>query len=119
MQSAYTTVLGSEVVKDGRLQDVLDRILKQTVECGFFVQRYARSRSFAGLWHDNDTESPAYDYTTGKAIAEPFSDTDGLVARYQDTFEQLQKEFQGRIAVKVALITAGIATTVSEISKLT
>ncbi|KAF7968265.1 hypothetical protein HWV62_31107 [Athelia sp. TMB] len=115
MQSTYATVLGSEVVKDERLQDVLDRILKQTVECGFFVQRYARSRSFAGPQHDRDIENVAYHYTAGKAVTEPFSHTDGLAARYQDTFEQLRKEFQGRITVKVALMTANIATTVNAI----
>ncbi|KAF7970098.1 hypothetical protein HWV62_24966 [Athelia sp. TMB] len=115
MQSTYATVLGSEVVEDERLQDVLDRILKQTVECGFFVQQYARSRSFAGSQHDRDIENVAYEYMTGKAVTEPFSHTDGLAARYQDTFAKLREEFQGRIAVKVALITAGIATTVNEI----
>lgn len=47
MQSTYSIVVGSESLKDERVQDVLDRILKQTVVSGFFIQDYARGRTFA------------------------------------------------------------------------
>ncbi|KAF7972326.1 hypothetical protein HWV62_18430 [Athelia sp. TMB] len=98
IQSTYAIVIGSDIVKDERLQDVLGRILKQTVECGFFIQDYARGRSFAG-----------------KVVPEAFKSTDLRVAQYQSTFEQLQREFRGRIATKTALMTVGIASTVDAI----
>ncbi|KAF7968096.1 hypothetical protein HWV62_31995 [Athelia sp. TMB] len=98
MQSTYSIVVGSESLKDERVQDVLDRILKQTVVSGFFIQDYARSRTFAS-----------------KAITEPFSDTDGLVARHQAAFQQLRAEFTGRVATQTALALAHLATTVNEI----
>ncbi|KAF7968264.1 hypothetical protein HWV62_31105 [Athelia sp. TMB] len=115
MHSTYATVDGSEVVKDERLQDVLDRILKQTIECGLFIQQYARGRSFAGSSHDNDVENSADSLMIGKVFAEAFSNTDGLVAQFQGTFEQLKEEFHGRIATKTALMTADIASTVKNI----
>lgn len=47
MRSMYSTVIGSENLKEDKLlQDVVDRILKQTVDCGFFIQNRTR-RSFA------------------------------------------------------------------------
>ncbi|KAF7965388.1 hypothetical protein HWV62_44069 [Athelia sp. TMB] len=98
MQSTYEIVDGSEVVKDERLQGVLGRILKQTVDCAYFIKHYARPRS-----------------SLGKAIAEPFSNTDAQTAQYQGIFEQLQEEFCGRLATKTALVTVGIAAAVDAI----
>ena len=31
------------------LQDIIEQILKQTIECGYFIQGYMRC-SFAGTW---------------------------------------------------------------------
>ncbi|KAF7966597.1 hypothetical protein HWV62_37809 [Athelia sp. TMB] len=104
LQSTYAIVDGAEVVKDDRLQDVLGRILQQTLDCAYFIQHYARSRS-----------SLTYDFTIGKAITEPFSDTDARVAQYQQKLGQFQLEFHGRIAVKTALLTVGISATVDAI----
>ncbi|KAF7980717.1 hypothetical protein HWV62_37189 [Athelia sp. TMB] len=98
MQSTYSIVVGADVLKDTHLQDVLQRILKQTVVCGFFVQNYARRSSF-----------------TGKAIMEAFSRTDNLVAQYQDAFQRMLDEYQGRLATHTALVTVTLATTVNKI----
>ncbi|KAF7964760.1 hypothetical protein HWV62_3252 [Athelia sp. TMB] len=98
MQSTYAIVDGSKIVEDERLQDVLGRILKQTVDCAYFIKHYARPRS-----------------SLGKAIAEPFSNTDAQTAQYQGIFEQLQEEFCGRLATKTALMTVRIAAAVDAI----
>ncbi|KAF7972469.1 hypothetical protein HWV62_17886 [Athelia sp. TMB] len=99
LQSTYAIVDGAKVVKDHRLQDVLGRIFQQTVDCAYFIQHYARHRS-----------------PLGKAITEPFSDTDARVAQYQDRFRQFQEEFNSGIAVKTALLTVGVSATVDAIS---
>ncbi|KAF7966263.1 hypothetical protein HWV62_39407 [Athelia sp. TMB] len=101
MQSTYSVVIDSEVVRDARLHDVLERILKQTVDCGFFIQQYARPRSY-----------------TGKAITEVFTHTDALVAQYQSTFEQLLKEFHDRVATKTALMTVDIALELAKVAAM-
>ncbi|KAF7970202.1 hypothetical protein HWV62_24790 [Athelia sp. TMB] len=98
MQSTYSIVVGADVLKDTHLQDVLQRILKQTVVCGFFVQNYARRSSF-----------------TGKAIMEAFSRTDALVAQYQDAFQRMLDEYRGRLATHTALVTVTLTTTVNKI----
>ncbi|KZP25150.1 hypothetical protein FIBSPDRAFT_394252 [Athelia psychrophila] len=48
MQALYSIVVGADNLADERIQNVLERVLKQTVICAFFVQEYARRGSFAG-----------------------------------------------------------------------
>lgn len=50
INSTYSVVIGSEVLKDERLQDVLGRILKQTIDCGYFIQNYRDRGKFLGVW---------------------------------------------------------------------
>ncbi|KAF7966264.1 hypothetical protein HWV62_39409 [Athelia sp. TMB] len=88
MQHTYSVVVDSNIVDDGRLQDVLGRILKQTA------------------------------FKTGKTISEAFSHTDALVAQYQGTFGQLLEEFRGRIATKTALMTIDIALEMAEVTAM-
>lgn len=48
MADVYSFVTLVERLKDNEnLQDTVEEILKQTIECGFFIQEYAR-RSFGG-----------------------------------------------------------------------
>ena len=50
MEETYSFVaLVDELKKNVVLQDVVGQILKQTIECGFFIQEYAR-HNFAGKW---------------------------------------------------------------------
>ncbi|KZP21272.1 hypothetical protein FIBSPDRAFT_1044227 [Athelia psychrophila] len=98
MKSTYSIIFGSEILEDELLQDIVNVILKQTIECGFFIQEYTRGRTFAG-----------------KAITETFSSTDGVVSRYEATFQQLRKEYTGRIATQTAVVTSKTAATVDAI----
>jgi hypothetical protein len=48
MEETYSFVtLVDELKKNEVLQDVVEQLLKQTIECGFFIQEYAR-HNFAG-----------------------------------------------------------------------
>ena len=48
MEETYSFVaLVDELKKNVVLQDVVGQILKQTIECGFFIQEYAR-HNFVG-----------------------------------------------------------------------
>ncbi|KZP25092.1 hypothetical protein FIBSPDRAFT_950476 [Athelia psychrophila] len=93
MQSTYLIVVDAENLADERVQYVFERVLRQMVICGFFVQAYARRGS------------------SGQALAEFLSSTDALVAGYQATFAQLRDEFTGRIATKTAINIGNIAAT--------
>ncbi|KAF7970100.1 hypothetical protein HWV62_24970 [Athelia sp. TMB] len=118
MQSTYSAVVHSEVVKDERLHDVLERILRQTVDCGFFIQQYARPRSYTGSWRDKGRRDCRSNFRIGKTITEVFTHTDALVAQYQSTFEQLLKEFHDRVATKTALMTVDIALELAKVAAM-
>ena len=50
MEETYSlAILVSELKKDERLQDIINQILRQTIECGYFIQEYTR-RNFGGMW---------------------------------------------------------------------
>jgi len=50
MEKAYSFVISADELKNHPvLQDIIEQILKQTIECGYFIQGYAR-RGFGGTW---------------------------------------------------------------------
>ena len=50
MEETYSlTISANELKKDEKLQDVINQILRQTIECGYFIQEYTR-RNFGGTW---------------------------------------------------------------------
>ena len=49
MEETYSLAISvSELKKDERLQDIINQILRQTIECGYFIQEYTR-RNFGGM----------------------------------------------------------------------
>jgi hypothetical protein len=54
MEDLYSFVaLTDELAENHVLQDIVEQILKQTIECGFFIQEYSR-RNFGGMWQGDD-----------------------------------------------------------------
>ena len=50
MEETYSLAMSvKELKNDERIQDIINRILRQTIECGYFIQEYTR-RNFGGTW---------------------------------------------------------------------
>jgi hypothetical protein len=50
MEDTYSFVDSmDELKKNHVLQDIVEQILKQTIECGYFIQGYMR-HNFGGMW---------------------------------------------------------------------
>jgi len=50
MEDTYSFVDSMDELKRNRvLQDIVEQILKQTIECGYFIQEYMR-HNFGGMW---------------------------------------------------------------------
>jgi ABC-type amino acid transport substrate-binding protein len=50
MEDTYSFVVSADELKQNdKLQDIINQILKQTIECGYFIQKYTR-HSFGGSW---------------------------------------------------------------------
>jgi hypothetical protein len=51
MEDTFSFVVSADELKSHPvLQDIMEEILKQTIECGYFIQVYMR-RNFGGTWH--------------------------------------------------------------------
>ena len=49
MEDSYSFMVSADELKSHTvLQDIMEEILKQTIECGYFIQGYTR-RSFGGM----------------------------------------------------------------------
>ena len=50
MTDTYSFVVSADELKSHPvLQNIIEEILKQTIECGYFIQGYTR-RNFGGTW---------------------------------------------------------------------
>ena len=51
MENTYSFAVSADELKSHPvLQDIMEEILKQTIECGYFIQGYIR-RNFGGTWY--------------------------------------------------------------------
>jgi len=49
MEETYSFVASTDELMNNRvLQDIVEQILKQTIECGYFIQEYTR-HNFGGM----------------------------------------------------------------------
>lgn len=56
MENTYSfIVFAGELKSHPVLQDIVAQILKQTIECGYFIQEYTR-RNFGSMWQVSLTE---------------------------------------------------------------
>ena len=52
MEDTYSFVISMDELKENRvLQDIVEQILKQTIECGYFIREYMR-HDFGGMWRN-------------------------------------------------------------------
>jgi hypothetical protein len=50
MEDTYSFVDSMDELRKNRvLQNIVEQILKQTIECGYFIQEYMR-HNFTGMW---------------------------------------------------------------------
>ncbi|KIL57443.1 hypothetical protein M378DRAFT_41812, partial [Amanita muscaria Koide BX008] len=98
MENLYSFVaLTDELAENHVLQDIIEQILKQTIECGFFIQEYSR-RNFGG-----------------RAIVQLFSDADDRIAGFCAAFARLRGNFDSRVNLNTALVLSQTASTIDAI----
>jgi hypothetical protein len=117
MEDTYSFVASANELKNNSdLQDIVKRILRQTIQCGFFIQQYAQC-NFGGkqrlkkLFNDKFTQ-----YRTGRAIKQAFSGMDDQIAAFCAAFNLLKQNFDSRVNLDTALVLSRTTVTIDAIS---
>lgn len=100
MEDTYTLVLSAQKLKENDvLQDIVGQILKQTIECGFFIQEYTR-HSFGA-----------------RAIRRPFSGADDIVTKFCAEFTRLRSNFDSGVNLSTVLVLSRTELTIERIRR--
>jgi len=100
MEDTYSFVAFADELKaNGVLQDIVEKILKQTIECGFFIQKYTQ-HNFGG-----------------RMITQPLSGTDDRITKFCDVFVCLRRNFKSRVNLNTALVLSRTTVTVDAIRR--
>ena len=117
MEDTYAFVTWADKLKENPvLQDIAEQILKQTIECGFFILECSRRTS--GRMYSVARSLPRVDmFWAAKALVQPFSGvTDSeVIKRFRDEFARLHKNFDTGVDLGTALLLARTASTVDAI----
>jgi hypothetical protein len=117
MEDTYSFVASADELKNhSDLQDIVKRILKQTIECGYFIQEYAR-RNFGGKqqlyrWCNEKCTQ----YRAGRAITQVFSGMDDQITAFCAAFNRLKQNFDSRVNLDTALVLSRCTVTIDAIS---
>ena len=117
MDDTYSFVVSvDKLKKHSDLQDIVKRILRQTIECGYFIQEYAR-RNFGGKrWLYKWSNEKFTQYRAGRAITQAFSGMDDQIAAFCTAFNLLKQNFDSRVNLDTALVLSRSAVTIDAIS---
>jgi hypothetical protein len=97
------------------LQDIIVLILKQTIECGYFIQEYTRSNFGGMLLVYCRIVGSMIDGQLERAIVNSISDVDGQITKFCTVFADLRKNFDSRTLVHVALVVSRMASSIDAI----
>jgi hypothetical protein len=111
MTDAYSFVVSADELKSHPvLQNIIEEILKQTIECGYFIQGYTR-RNFGGTRHALRHRS-LIEGRPESVIVSPFTDVDDQIAAFCTAFANLRKDFDSRLSLTTALFLSQTASSV-------
>jgi hypothetical protein len=117
MEDTYSFVASADELKNhSDLQDIVKRILKQTIECGYFIHEYAR-RNFGGTqelykWCNGKFTQ----YRAERAITQAISGMDDQITAFCAAFNHLKQNFDSRVNLDTALVLSRSAVTIDAIS---
>jgi hypothetical protein len=119
MESTYSLVVSAdhdELKSSPVLQDIIEKILMQTIECGYFIREYMQHSfggSVAGFLYHNGSMTKDHPESV---ITHPFDNVDEKIAAFCTVFTELRKDFDSKLSLRTALVLFRIASSVDTIS---
>jgi hypothetical protein len=121
MRDFYAFMRGTEQMKKYESQrDILVVMVKQTEECGYFIQGYARTISLRMCFPaaTNLASLIASFLSALRAIKNQFHSVNDQIKQYQDKFAHLRSAFLGHVSLQTEVIVMRILDDVSSLSEL-
>src|SRR6266576_4560493 len=116
MENTYSFVVSADELNSHPvLQDIMEEILKQTIECGYFIQNYTRRNFWKYVVCSLNHDSSVIEGRPASVIVHPFTDVDDQIAKFCTTFADLWKNFDSRLLVTTALFSSRTASSVDMI----
>jgi hypothetical protein len=105
-------VSADELKNHAVLQNIIEQILKQTIECGYFIQEYTRC-NFGGRWQVSLNEMAVWtEDRPERVLVHAVINVDDQIAAFSTVFTDLRKDFDSRLSLRTALI---LSQTVSSV----
>lgn len=104
MKETYSLVVDAEQLKSRPvLQDIAETLLKQMIECGYFIHEYAR-RNFVGKWCVfHQCNSSVFKYRLVRSVLQPLTGVNDRIAAFCTVFANLRNIFDSRLNLSTAL----------------
>jgi hypothetical protein len=117
MENTYSFVISATELKSHPvLQDIVEQILKQTIECGYFIQEYTR-QNFGGMWLVSLNEmAVCTKYRPARVIVHSVTAVDDQLAAFCTAFKGLRMDFDSRLTLGTALVLSRTTATIDAIS---
>ena len=119
MNLVYTLVTRVDQVQRIResksVQDVVAKLLEQTVECGFFIQQYVK-HGFAGKSSLRCADI-VHSICIGRLAHHIFSDVASKIDAYRESFDKLRSDFETGLLTHNTIVSLRILTTTELISE--
>jgi hypothetical protein len=102
MNEVYTFLI--QQVRDlDSMKTLVATICKQTLECAYFIQKYAQDTKFHKLVY-YCRNSCSYPALGSRFLSNLFSDTHDWVIAYNDLFDELLQQFRDRAACDTLVV---------------
>ena len=104
MEKTYSFAVSADELKNYPvLQDIIVLLLKQTIECGYFIQDYTRY-NFGGMLRFLAHDGSMINGQPERTIVNPITDVDSKITKFCSVFADLRKDFDSRALVHMALV---------------
>jgi hypothetical protein len=97
-------------------EKTVERLVRQTAECSYFIAEYSKTSSFGGFERQEPDQLIMFLLLAQRAVTNLISNAEMIIAAYEASFGELKIEFIMGSTLQTALTTVRILDKVEHIS---
>ena len=120
MSSTYKFVQEGEPLRSvAEFKEHFGLMLKQTIECAYFIEAYAKSKFGMLAGTMSSIYNVSFSGLAERAIKASFTDVDKTIATYKENFEQLKADFQSSASLYTTISVRRVVEKIDDLSMYT